>query len=211
MNTDAKTIIDNALLILSDDATHWTTAELLGWLNAGQLELVVLAPLANAKTAAVQLVAGVKQSLPADGVSLIDINYNLGAGSTVGTPINRVPNEVMQKRLPLWTTTTASAVVKHFIYSAGNPLSFYVYPPQPTVTPGYVNMIYGAIPTTIANATAGTKITVPDHYANALTDYVMYRALSKDATYGNQDPKAQIYYQSFVKLLSVELSAEASK
>lgn len=48
--TDAKTIIDKASVILSDiTATRWTTAELLGWLNDGQRELVTLAPQVNVK------------------------------------------------------------------------------------------------------------------------------------------------------------------
>lgn len=207
MNTDAKTILDKAGILLDDvDATRWPTAERLGWLNDGELELVILAPLANVKNTPVQLVQGVKQTLPADAVSLLDIPYNMGSGSTLGTLINRVAKEVMQKRLPAWTTTTANAVVKHYIYSPNEPLNFYVYPPQ-TSSPAYVQLVYSAIPATIANANAGTKITVADYYANALLDYVLYRALSKDSAYGNQDAKAQAHYQNFVKLLSVELSA----
>lgn len=207
MNTDAKTIIDQASVLLSDtDAIRWPSSELLGWLNAGQLELVALAPLANTKNISVQLVAGVKQSLPADGISLVDIPYNMGLGSTIGATINLVPKEVMLKRLPGWTIAAKNSVVKHYIYTPAEPLTFYVYPPQ-TNSPSYVQLVYSAIPVTIANASVGTKITVPDHYANALLDYILYRALSKDSEYGNQDPKAQLHYQAFVKLLSVELSA----
>jgi hypothetical protein len=211
MTTDAKTIIDQASILLSDtDAVHWSLDELLSWLNAGQLELVALAPLANTKNTPVQLVAGVKQSLPVGGISLVDIPYNMGSGSTIGATINLVPKEVMLKRLPGWTIATPNSVVKHYIYTPSEPLTFYVYPPQ-TSSPSYVQLVYSAVPTPIANASIGTKITVPDHYTNALLDYILYRALSKDSEYGNQDPKAQLHYQAFVKLLSVELSAEQPK
>ena len=67
--TDAKTIIDKASLLLADvSQSFWLVSELLGWLNDGQRDIATVMPQANVKNSAVQLVAGVKQSLPRDGI-----------------------------------------------------------------------------------------------------------------------------------------------
>ena len=207
--TDAKTIIDKASVLLGDvAATRWTTAELLGWLNDGQRELVAISPPVNIKNIALQLVSGVKQALPSDGMVLLDIPHNLGAtGTTMGTVINHVPKEIMLKRIPGWTTTMASGIVKHYIYSATDPLIFYVYPPQPSVTK-YVECVYSAIPVLIANATAGTKITINDAYQNALLDYLLYRAFMKDADSANQTARGQEHYKMFIGSVVSKMSVD---
>ena len=209
--TDAKTIIDKASVLLGDvAATRWTTAELLGWLNDGQRELVTLAPQTNIKNVPLHLVSGIKQSLPGDAIILLDIPYNSGsAGTTVGTVINHVPKEIMLKRIPGWTATLPSSVVKHYIYSASDPLIFYIYPPQPAATK-YVECVYSAIPTLIANATAGTKITIDDQYQNALLDYLLYRSFSKDTDSANQTARGTEYYKMFISAIASKMGVDST-
>ena len=207
--TDAKTIIDKASVILGDvAATRWTTAELLGWLNDGQRELVSISPPVNIKNIALQLVSGVKQALPSDGILLMDIPHNLGSlGTTVGTLINHVPKEIMLKRIPGWTTTMANGIVKHYVYSVSDPLIFYVYPPQPA-SPKYVECVYSAIPVLISNANAGTKITINDTYQNALLDYLLYRAFIKDSDSANQTARGQEHYKMFIGSVVSKMSVD---
>ena len=209
--TDAKTIIDKASVLLGDvAATRWTTAELLGWLNDGQRELVTLAPQTNIKNVPLHLVSGIKQSLPSDAIILLDIPYNSGsAGTAVGTVINHVPKEIMLKRIPGWTATLPSSVVKHYIYSASDPLIFYVYPPQPTTTK-YVECVYSAVPALIANATAGTKITLDDQYQNALLDYLLYRSFSKDTDSANQTARGTEYYKMFISAIASKMGVDST-
>lgn len=207
--TDAKTIIDKASLLLADvPQSFWLVSELLGWLNDGQRDIATVVPQANVKNSALQLVAGVKQSLPSDGILLLDIPHNLGAtGSTMGTVINHVPKEIMLKRIPGWTTTMASATVKHYIYSATDPLIFYVYPPQPSATK-YVECVYSALPALIANANVGTKITIPDYFQTELLDYVLYRAFSKDFDNSSQVARGQEHYQLFTAAIAAKIGSE---
>jgi hypothetical protein len=209
--TDAKTIIDKASLLLADvSQSFWLVSELLGWLNDGQRDIATVLPQANVKNSAVQLVAGVKQSLPSDGILLLDIPHNLGsAGTTVGAVINHVPKEIMLKRIPGWTTTMANGVVKHYVYTATDPLIFYVYPPQP-LAPKYVECVYSALPALIANANAGTKITIPDYFQTELLDYVLYRAFSKDFDNSSQVARGQEHYQLFVSALTAKTNADTS-
>jgi hypothetical protein len=207
--TDAKTIIDKASLLLADASqSFWLLSELLSWLNDGQRDIAVTIPQANIKNSAVQLVAGVKQALPSDGILLMDMPYNLGmAGTVIGTTINHVPKEIMLKRIPGWTTTLPNGVVKHYVYTANDPLVFYVYPPQP-ITPRYVELVYSALPALIPNANVGTKITLPDYFQTALLEYILFRAYSKDPENGNQMALGQAHYQLFTTALSAKTAAE---
>ena len=208
-STDAKTIIDKASLLLADvSQSFWLVSELLGWLNDGQRDIATAAPQANVKNTPLQLVAGVKQSLPTDGILLFDIPFNLGTlGTVIGTTINHVPKDIMLKRIPGWTSTLPSPIVKHYIYTPSDPLVFYVYPPQP-LTPRYVECVYSAMPAIIANANAGTKITIPDFYQSALLDYVLYRAFSKDYDNSAQLARAQEHYQLFSTAIAAKISSE---
>jgi len=209
--TDAKTIIDKASLLLADvSQSFWLVSELLGWLNDGQRDIATVLPQANVKNSAVQLVAGVKQSLPSDGILLLDIPHNLGsAGTTVGAVITHVPKEIMLKRIPGWTTTMVNGIVKHYVYTATDPLIFYVYPPQPAIAK-YVECVYSALPALIANANVGTKITIPDYFQTELLDYVLYRAFSKDFDNSSQVARGQEHYQLFVSALTAKTNADTS-
>jgi hypothetical protein len=59
--------------------------------------------------------------------------------------------------------------------SATNPREFFTYPPRLGGT--LSNVEYSVVP---AEVTLGDDISLPDHYAEALTDYIAYRALSED-------------------------------
>jgi hypothetical protein len=192
--TDAKTIIDLAASALDDLlSVNWSAEELLSWLNLAQLEMVNLSPRTNIKTGGVKLVAGVKQTLPADGLLLLDIPFNRGAtNTTLGNTINAVSRTVMNRRIPNWTLAAASTSVQRYIYNTDAPKEFYIYPPQTSV-PGYVEMEYAAIPVTIPNANAGTKITVDDEYRNILLNMVLSKALSKYSDVGDNAAKAREY------------------
>ena len=211
-STDAKTIIDNASLALGDvAAVHWNAAELLAWLNAGQLELATLVPNANTVTVAKQLVAGSKQTAPSDAIRLIGFTRNLGVtGLVPGKAIRQIERKLLERYSPNWSTEPAAAVVFHAMYDAeDNNAVFYVYPPQPMV-PQYIELIYAQIPAIIANATAGTKITVADFYQNALLDYVLYRAFGKDADSANQAVRSQEHYKMFSSAIVSKMAADSA-
>lgn len=211
-STEAKTIIDKALLALGDvAAVHWSTAELLAWLNAGQLELATLVPNANTVTVAKQLEAGSKQTAPSDTIRLIGFTRNLGVtGLVPGKAIRQIERKLLERYSPNWSTEPAAAIVVHAMYDAeDNNAVFYVYPPQPMV-PQYIELIYAQIPAIIANATAGTKITVADFYQNALLDYVLYRAFGKDADSANQAVRSQEHYKMFSSAIVLKMAADSA-
>lgn len=181
----ASKLIADAQLVLQDkNGVRWTPAELLSWLNAAQREIVIFKPTAFVKNLAVKLVAGTKQTLPADAVQFMDITRNMGVdGVTPGRAVRLVERETLDAARPGWHTDTASATVRHFIYNPLDPLTVYVYPPQPAAGQGYVEQVYGASPADVA--TANDPITLGNIYASAMTDYMLYRAFLKDSEYAD--------------------------
>lgn len=205
----ASTVINKAQMILQDaSGVRWpASGELLGWLNDGQREVVIYKPNASVKNAAVRLVEGTKQTLPADGVQLIDIARNLGSnGSTPGRAIRIAMREMLDAANPDWHTSPASATVKHFMYSALDPKSFYVYPPQPA-SPSYVELIFAAAP---ADATINGAITIDDIYANVLVDYILFRAFSKDGEFAADSGRAAYHQQAYLATLTGKVRGEVA-
>lgn len=204
--TIASTIVSRASTLLQDTTNiRWPADELLLWLNDGQREIALYKPNAYAKNISQALVAGTKQTLPADALELISVVRNMGVnGTTPGNAVRIVSREIMDAQIAGWHTATADANVKHYMYSLLNPKTFYVYPPQP-VTPGQVEIIYGASPADVA---AGAVILVDDIYVSAIVDYIMYRAYSKDTEYAANANLAGAYYTAFTSKLGGKAAGE---
>lgn len=203
-----NTLVANAAVLLQDPTNvRWPTAELIQWLNDGQREIAAFKPNAFVKNETVQLAAGSKQTLPAAGISLIDVvRNNVSGGGTPGTAIRAVNREILDAQIPDWhTSAKAAATVKHFAYNPLDPKTYYVYPPTNSGNV-YVDLIYVASPT---DASAGGTITIDDVYAAALLNYVMYRAYSKDAEYAANAGLAKAYYDAFQAQLGGKATAEA--
>lgn len=205
----ASSVIAKAQTILQDTTgVRWPENELLGWLNDGQREIVLYKPNAFVKNTAVRLAAGTKQALPADGVQLIDVVRNMGTdGLTPGRSIRITMREVLDSQLPDWHATTPSSQVKHYMYTMLDPKNFYVYPPQPAVSQGYVELIYGASPT---DATISSVITIDDIYQTVLVDYVLYRAYSKDTEYAADVNRAAAHQNAYLAALGGKAKVEAA-
>lgn len=205
----ARAVIEKAQIILQDTTgIRWPSdTELLGWLNDGQREVMVFKPNANVKNVAVKLVTGTKQSLPADGVQLIDVVRNMGAdGNTPGRAIRIVMREILDAQVPNWHAATAAADAKHYMYTMLDPKTFYVYPPQPSSNQGYAEIVYGATP---ADATINGAITLDDIYQNVLVDYILYRAYSKDTEYAADQNRAASHQSAYIASLTGKAKVEA--
>ena len=191
----AGAIIDKAAKQLTDIAgVRWTRAELLGWLNDGLRQIVVIQPNASNTVAAVKLVAGARQSIPADGWLLLGINCNLGTtGTTPGRAVRQVSRDLLDSFDPDWRTATASAITKDFWYDLQDQTAFHVYPPSTGTN--YLQVNYSQQP---ANLTSESQvIPIFDVYQGALVDYMMYRACSKDAEYAPGLALADKYLTTF--------------
>jgi hypothetical protein len=198
-NILASAIIDQAEEILQDSSNDkWSSAELLGWLNMGQRAVVREKPTAYAQRASLATTAGLWTSLPAAAFLLLGVTMNMGTdGSTPGTPITLVERKWIDQILPTWTTATANAVTEHIIYEPDvNPLEFGVYPQATGTT--QIEIITANRPADIA---IGASILVNDEYAEALLDYVLFRAFSRDADYTENAQRAIAHWQNFLMVV----------
>ena len=208
--TDAKTIIDKASILLNDaDLTRWTASELLGWLNDAQLEIATLVPNSNTVTSSLLLQSGPIQGAPSNAIRIIEFIRNTGVGGvTPGAAIRQIERKNLDRYLPGWSNDTPATAVVHAMYDAeDNNAVFYVWPPQTSV-PQYIELTYSVIPVIIANATAGAKITIADYYANALLDYILYRAFGKDSDSANQAARSQEHYKMFAAAIGAKFGAD---
>jgi hypothetical protein len=177
----------------------------MDWLNDAQREIVLLKPDSFTTSATQPLVAGTKQDIPLLGVSLVDITHNVNtSGGAVGNAIRPIQREILDAQRPDWHSTTATAAeVKFYIFDARNPKQFFVYPPN--TSGGFVNIVFASSPPTVD---INDTISLDDIYANAIADYILYRAYSKDAEYAANAQRAMTSYGSFAQSLGLKSQAE---
>lgn len=207
----AQNLIDRVNDTLQDTTNvRWPTAELLRYLNDGQREVVLLRPDSSVTTQAIQLAANeTKQALPSTGIRLLDVTRNMGAtGYTPGGAVRLISREVLDTQVPTWHSDTGQTAVKHYMFDPRSPKQFYVYPRVHASTQVWVELVYSSAPTDVA--ALGNTITLDDIYANALVDFVLYRAYSKDAEYAANVAYSQQRYQSFLTSLGVKGQTDMS-
>lgn len=197
----ASRIIEQARILLVDsDAIRWPDVELLHWLNGGQLQIVSVRPDAGAKKANLSLVAGVEQTIPVDGVRLLDVPRNVS-----GRAVTLISRDALNALELSWYTSTPAAAIKHFTFDDMDPKAFHVYPPAINGT--QVRILYSAIPAD-CGSTSDT-IALDDIYEGPLIDWVCYRAWSKDDEAANAG-KAAAALSSFTLALTGKASADKS-
>lgn len=205
-------LIDKAATIIQDTTgVRWARSELLGWLNDGQREVVLLKPEACVTNASKVLTSSTtKQSLPADGIQLIKVTRNMGSdGTTAGRAIRVVSAEVLDAQNPSWhSDANAVGYIQHYVFDPRDPKTFYVFPKAPA-TALYLEVVYSSSPS--ATDDVGAVIGIDDIYANALVDYTLYRAYSKDAEYAGNAARAAAAYQAFAGSLGVKSQNEANR
>lgn len=213
MSLTAQSVIQRVVTTLQDpSAVRWATNELVQYLNDGQREILIYRPDATATTTSITLVAGARQSLPASSFKLLDVFRNTNGTKRAIRMTNRA---LLESQYPSWENITGVTEIKHYIYDVRDPKVFYVYPPAAAVDAS-VDILYSAYPTDIAEPGTGTTytsvsgtISVSDLYANALANYILYRAYAKDAEFAANGQLAAAYLSAFQSALSAELSGTA--
>lgn len=204
----ASTIIQTAQGMLQDaDGVRWTDDELLSYLNEGQRAILNYKSNAYVRVRSIQLIPGTRQSMPEDAVQLFDIVRNMGTnGTTPGRAVRLAKREMLDAQAPNWHAATPSSQVRHYLYSESSPRVFLVYPPQPTIAPGYVEMVYGATPPAVA---LNQAIAVDDIFETPLLDFMLYRAWMKDTEFGADSSLASAHMNAFIAALTGKAKNEA--
>lgn len=215
MTVAVNTLVSRAQVILQDTTgIRWPTSELVDWLNDAQREIVLFKPDAGAVTAVIAMAVGTKQDIPSAGNRLLRVIRNMSAlsGGTGKRAVRIVEREILDSQVPSWhdPTVTGDAAhtttVKHYCYDEQNPRSFYVYPGMSS-TSAWLEIVYSADPTVV---TAGQNISIPDVYANAILDYMLYRAYSKDADFTAHSARAAAHFQMFMTSVTGKAQVDAA-
>ena len=212
----AQHILSRVRNILQDNTgVRWTDGEMFDYLSDAQREIANLRPDATATHSNVQLAAGTEQSIPTDGLRLIKLVRNMSGSGTDATgarSIRIVTEDSLNTTEPSWhdPTVTGDAAhgteVKHYIFDNADPRKFYVYPG--VSGSAYVEVVYSKNPTSIGAAT--DLIQVDDVFANALVNFVLYRAYLKDAEYAGNQNRAGTHFQLFVSSLTAGGAAQVN-
>lgn len=204
----AESLIDAASTLLNDEETtnqRWSRTELLAWLNEAQRTIVQLKPGANNKIVAMKLQPGARQMIPEDGWLLMGVTRNMGDdGATPGPMIQLVERDLLDRFDPDWYSMTPQLEIQNYMYNLQDQPSFYVYPPSNGVM--YVEVNYSFMPPQVAYEE--DVITIRDVYATAILNYMMYRALAKDAEEATSLGLSQGYYNAFLTELGLKDQGE---
>lgn len=218
MPITAQSIVRRAFDVIQDTtAVRWPTNELVRWLNDAQREVAMYRPDAMSTNTTMTCVAGSRQSIAAltpAGTKLINVIKNSASAGTKRA-VRLIEREVLDSQNPTWHAQTGAIDAVHYMFDARDPKTFYVYPPALVTT--QLDIVYSALPTDVTEPANGAdytavsgNISVPDIFANALLDYILYRAYSKDSEYAGNTQRAAAHYQAFANSMGVEVKGLVS-
>jgi hypothetical protein len=158
--TVRKTTLDSA-------ANAYSNADLIRFLNEAQRSAAGEKPDFYTVTTGMALVTGENQTLPDDGVSLLDVTSNTVANG--GRVVTLVQRELLAEASRFWPRGTRQTEVEHYTFDPRTPRDFKVFPPNDGA--GGVQIIYGAVPPEITATT--DELVVSDVYEGPLVAYVL--------------------------------------
>lgn len=175
-----------------------STTDLLGFVNDALKECSIIATKYFQTSGDFTCTAGqTEQAITfADAQSILDV-VRIKDGKAV------LPMDMMAMSAfnPDWASDDA-APAQNWTRHANDPLRFYIYPKAPDMQ--LLEVMYIRNPLVYAlNDTIGE---VPESFAPAFADYVIYRAESRDDEHSNSS-RAVSHYQAFVQKLGGKVSA----
>lgn len=201
MSTTAGTLIDDVTADLHDAGNvRWSRADMLGWLNDGQREVVLFRPDASTAVVNIPLGAGTLQSLPATALRLMRVISNES-----GRACRNVPVDTLDDQRPAWRNDPASATVKSWAYDERTPKQFEVWPPAPAAGAA-LKAIVSVTPAECANEAA--SIALDDQYKGPLMSYIRYRCYLRDSEDAANAAMAAEAYGQFQNQLGVKTQSD---
>ena len=208
-------LIARAQTVLQDQTSvRWPAVELQDWLNDAYREIILARPDANTATGTFTCVAGTRQSLTAvfpNALRLVEITRNL-AETSYKRAVRLVDRHILDDQRVGWHAEGNSVNVQHYMFDPRLPKEFLVYPPATSTA--QLEVVYASVPTahTLTEAQLTTTpsaetIRIDDSYANAILDYMLYRAYTKDAEYAANAQRAVAHYQAMMASIGVKTAS----
>jgi len=114
-----------------------------------------------------------------------------------------------------WYGETQTVNIEEYMFDARQPREFLVYPPATTAA--RLEVAYAQVPSphTLTDEQLGSAATtevirIDDIFANALLDYMLFRAYTKDAEQASNAARAVAHYQAFQNSLGVSAQVNAA-
>lgn len=206
----------------ADDGT-WALNEKIRLLNQGQLLIADVKHDALATTEAVLLVAGTRQTCPANrtnglaSLKFIKLIRNMGIdGLTAGPPVLPGDLEVMNRLTPSWHEDTARRVIRNYLWDPNVKNEYYVWPPVPSSPAVYVELRHLPTPVGVPLSTDKPRyiaehhtISIPDDFAQLLVDYICWRSYAK-ADDQESEQKAAEHKEQWLTGLGMKLDKDAT-
>lgn len=206
----ASVIISRAQKILLDTSgVRWDSAELLGWINDAQREISLYKPSESIRRDVLAMAQGTYQRVAADSTRILSVVSNLRSVSprVAGRSVTMVALDVMNIMHPRWQEEgyfPYASEAKHVSPDPADEGAFYVFPGNDGT--GKLEVVVAVPP---ALLTADTQsLVVRDVYANAVLDYVLYRAFSKDSESPNTSERAGGHYAMFSAAIGIKATVE---
>lgn len=157
--------------------TTWTQENALLYLNQALLWCAMLRPESTVKTTILDLVAGTKQTLPADCLQLVTCYRNVDAdGLPIGSTIRLVDRVALDAVQSAWHYANPSRNVDEYFVDERTPSLFWTNPLMNGVR---VEIAYSCSPEPITDSEQ--LIPLLDSYLPAVLEYMLYRALTRDS------------------------------
>jgi len=206
-------LVTKAQTILQDTTSaRWPMDELVGWLNDAYREIILARPDANSESGTFTCAAGTRQVLTngfPNALRLMDVVRNVAATSQ-GRAVRLIDRQILDDQRRAWHTETATVDIEHYIFDPKLPREFLVYPPATDAAE--LEVVFSSVPTGHNTATDYTSsnetIQIVDSYANAILDYMLYRAYSKDAEYAANAQRAVQHYQAMQAAVGIKTQTD---
>jgi len=204
--TQINDVLNRARKLLFDDGVRWGDEELLDWFNAAQNFICLHRPDASSVKSEFVCTASTEQNLPGDAIRLTRVFANVG-----GNAIRFIDIDALDHLDPNWQNDdTAADEVDMYSYVEKDPRRFYIYPAP--VDGHRIKLSYSKAPDRVLSAgfdfVAGTEtISIVDTYGDAILDYILYRAFSKDSDYANA-ARSQSHYGLCSQAIGIKLQSD---
>jgi|GEM_PF-204380 len=228
-------LLNKAQTILQDTTgTRWPEHELVGWLNDAYREIILARPDANSESGDFTCAEGTRQVLTKDfpnALRLMDVVRNKAGNERA---VRLIERQILDDQRRGWHTEPASVDIEHYIFDPKLPREFLVYPPATSAA--QLEVVYSSVPTdhpiqedgaaeevyidygSSSSITVGGESFIPasetikivDSYANAILDYMLYRAYSKDAKYAANGQRAVRHYQAMQAAIGIKTQSDTA-
>jgi len=177
----------------------WADAEFIDYANRTQQRIAFVKPEAYPVQTTMGLNPGDTQVLPPDGVALLNIIKNIHTGRVV----EQVSLDLLKASDWYWPNEASTGDIECYASDPRDPRRFYVSPPAQSGSA--VELIYGAVPPTLALTTDATVL--PESYDATIIDGVLALAFAKASR--RQDKDRSDYHQElFNSALGLKTKAQ---